>query len=134
MGNDKWNAVLSTISLGSTNQGAYNQYEWPLTSGAADQQLTTDGAGNLSWEVPAAPSLQVLSLLEPFDGVQTAFTLVEFGTTAPFAPSPPTNIVVFLGGVPQQPVASYTVATNTITFTEAPLAGTVFYAISSIIA
>jgi len=134
MGNNNWNAVLSTISLGSTNQGAYNQYEWPLTSGAADQQLTTDGAGNLSWEVPAAPSLQVLSLLEPFDGVQKAFTLVEFGSTTPFVPVPSTNIVVFLGGVPQQPVSSYTTATNTITFTEAPLAGTVFYAISSIIA
>jgi hypothetical protein len=134
MGNNKWNAVLSTISLGSTNQGAYNQYEWPLTDGPIGTQLTTDGAGNLQWDVAASPSLQVLSLLEPFDGVQKAFTLVEFGSTTPFVPTPSGNIVVFLGGVPQQPVASYTVATNTITFTEAPLAGTVFYAISSIVA
>jgi hypothetical protein len=130
----KWNAVLNTVSLGTSNQNAFNGYEWPLTDGVANRQLTTDGAGNLTWDVAATPSLQVLSLLEPFDGIQTAFTLIEFGTTTVFTPSPSTNIVVFLGGVPQQPFASYTVATNTLTFTEAPLAGTVFYAISSIVA
>ena len=130
----KWNAVLNTVSLGTSNQNAFNGYEWPLTDGTIGTQLTTDGAGNLQWDVPASPSLQVLSLLEPFDGVQTAFTLVKFGTTTPFAPTPSDNIVVFLGGVPQQPVSSYTTATNTITFTEAPLAGTVFYAISNVIA
>jgi hypothetical protein len=113
----KWNAVLSTISLGSTNQGAYNQYQWPATAGSLNEQLTSDGLGNLSWSVPANPSLQVLSLLEPFDGVQTAFTLVRFGTTTPFAPVPSDNIVVFLGGVPQQPVSSYTTSGNTVTFT-----------------
>jgi hypothetical protein len=42
--------------------------------------------------------------------------------------------VVFLGGVPQIPVNSYTVAGDTITFTEAPLVGSTFYAISSVIA
>lgn len=130
----KWNAVLSTISLGASNQGAYNQYQWPLTDGLPDQQLTTDGAGNLVWDVPAAPSLQVLSLLEPFNGTSIAFTLVEFGTTTPFTPDPPSNLVIFLGGVPQIPVNSYTVAGNTVTFTEAPLTGTTFYAISNVIA
>jgi hypothetical protein len=130
----KWNAVLNTVSLGTSNQNAFNGYEWPLTDGVANRQLTTDGSGNLTWDVAATPSLQVLSLLEPFDGIQTAFTLIEFGTTTVFAPSPSTNIVVFLGGVPQQPFSSYTTSTNTLTFTEAPLAGTVFYAISSIVA
>jgi hypothetical protein len=52
----------------------------------------------------------------------------------PFTPVPSANIVVFLGGVPQQPNAAYTVAGSTITFTEAPLAGTLFYAISNILA
>ena len=130
----KWNAVTSMVSLGVANQGAYNQYQWPLADGTTNHQLTTDGAGNLSWDVPAAPSLQVLSLLEPFDGANIAFTLVEFGTTTPFTPNPSTNLVIFLGGVPQTPVSAYTVAGNTITFTEAPLAGTTFYAISNVIA
>jgi hypothetical protein len=125
--------VLNTVSLGSPNQGAYNDYTWPLSSGSPNEQLTTDGTGSLSWAPSATPSLQVLSLLELFDGVQKAFTLVEFGSTTLFSPAPSDNIVVFLGGVPQQPAASYTISTNTITFTEAPLAGTVFYAISSIV-
>ena len=129
----KWVAVLSTVSLGSPNQGAYNDYQWPSLDGLANQQLTTDGAGNLSWALSATPSLQILGLLETIDGVLTSFTLVEAGTTTPFSPSPSTNIVVFLGGVPQLPTASYTVVGNTITFTEAPLAGTTFYAVSNIV-
>jgi hypothetical protein len=129
----KWNAVPSVVSLGVQNQGAYNQYQWPSTDGTAGQQLTTDGAGNLLWDIPAAPSLQVLQLDRPFDGT-VAYTLYEFGTTTPFTPVPSTNIVVFLGGVPQIPNAAYTVAGATITFTEAPLAGTTFYAISNIVA
>jgi hypothetical protein len=127
----KWNAVTPNVSLGTANQGAYNQYQWPATDGLPDQQLTTDGAGNLSWDVTSTPSLEILSVLEPFDGVQQAFTLVKTGTTTPFSPNPSTNVVVFLGGVPQIPSAAYTVATNTITFTEAPLTGATFYAISS---
>jgi hypothetical protein len=130
----KWNAVLSTISLGATNQDAYNTYQWPDADGVAGQQLTTDGSGNLAWDVTAAPNLQVLSLLEPIDGIAVAYTLVASGGTIPFSPSPSTNIVVFLGGVPQIPTASYTVSTNTITFTEAPKIGSTFYAISSVVA
>ena len=128
----KWNSVLSTVSLGSPNQSAFNGYSWPLTDGAANKQLTTDGAGSLTWADPATPTLQVLSLLEVVDGVLQDFTLVEAGSATPFSPSPSTNIVVFLGGVPQIPQASYTVSTNTIRFTEAPLTGTTFYAISSV--
>jgi hypothetical protein len=135
----RWNAVPSTVSLGVQNQGAYNTYQWPATPGSPDQQLTTDGAGNLTWEVAAAPSLQLLQLDRPFNGDPTtgvSFTLYEFGTTTPFAPSPSTNLVVFLGGVPQIPTSSYVVplGTSTINFTEAPLAGTTFYAISNIVA
>ena len=129
----KWVTVPTTVSLGTTNQDAFNAYEWPLTDGTVGKQLTTDGAGNLSWDVTASPSLQVLSLLEPFDGTQQAFTLIEFGGGPVFTPAPSTNIIVFLGGVPQLPVASFSVTGATITFGEAPLAGSTFYAISSIV-
>ena len=128
----KWNAVLSTVSLGSPNQAAFNGYTWPLTDGAANKQLTTNGTGTLTWADPATPTLQVLGLLETIDGIVQTFTLVEAGTSTPFAPNPSTNIVVFLGGVPQIPTAAYTITTNTIYFTEAPLTGTTFYAISSV--
>jgi hypothetical protein len=130
----KWNTVLNTLSLGATNQVAFNEYQWPNADGIAGRQLTTDGAGNLAWDVSAAPNLQVLSLLEPIDGIAFAYTLVPTGSTVPFSPNPSTNIVVFLGGVPQIPTASYTVSTNTITFTEAPKVGSTFYAISSVVA
>ena len=129
----KWVTVPTTVSLGAANQGAFNDYTWPLSDGVAGRQLTTDGAGNLTWDVTASPSLQMLSLLEPFDGNQKAFTLVLPGTSTPVSPNPSTNIIVFLGGVPQTPVASYTIFTNTITFNEAPLAGSTFYAITSVV-
>lgn len=130
-----WDAVLSAVSLGTQNQGAYNNYKWPATDGAADEQLTTDGAGNLTWEVAAAPSLQVVAInpTQPFDGIRQAFDLVKFGTATPFVPTPPSNLVVFLGGVPQIPTASFSVSGSTITFTEAPLTGTTFYSISNTI-
>jgi hypothetical protein len=130
----KWRTVPTSITLGAANQAAFNAYEWPLTDGTAGKQLTTDGAGNLTWEVTAAPDLQILGLLELIDGVSLAYTLVLAGTTTPFSPNPSTNIVVFLGGVPQTPGAAYSVSTNTITFTSPPLVGTTFYAISSVVA
>ena len=130
---DRWDAITPNVSLGVANQGAFNSYTWPATDGAANKQLTTDGVGNLSWAAPAASNLEILSLLEPFDGVNIAFTLVYAGTTNPFTPVPSTNVVIFLGGVPQIPTAAYTVAGNTVTFTAPPLIGTTFYAISSVI-
>lgn len=129
----KWNAVYSSVSLGSPNQGAYNDYQWPALDGTDGQQLTTDGSGNLTWDVPAAPELTILRLLEPFGGGRAQFTLIDAAGN-PYAPVPSTNIVVFLGGVPQIPGAAYTVGgpgPDQISFTEAPLAGTTFYAITT---
>lgn len=131
----KWNTVYSSVSLGSPNQGAYNGYQWPASDGTLSQQLTTDGAGNLSWQAAATPSIQVLSILPaelPFDGVRVAYTLVDSTLTA-YAPVPSANIVVFLGGVPQMPGAAYSVTGSTITFLEPPLAGTTFYAITNVV-
>jgi hypothetical protein len=130
----KWNAVTSMVSLGVANQGAYNQYQWPSTSGSPNRQLTTDGAGNLSWDLPAAANLEILGLLEPFDDVNIAFTLVYAGTTNPFTPVPSSNVVIFLGGVPQLPNGvAYSVSGSTVTFTAPPQVGTTFYAISSVV-
>jgi hypothetical protein len=128
----KWNAVLSTVSIGGANQGAFNAYKWPATDGGAKKQLTTDGTGTLTWSDASTPSMQVLGLLEPFDGVAKFFTLIDPVTSAPFAPNPSTNLIVFLGGVPQIPSAAYTVTLSTIQFLEPPLLGTTFYALSSV--
>ena len=132
----KWNAVLSTVSLGTQNQGAFNTYQWPAADGTVGTQLTTDGAGNLAWDVPASPSFQLLQLDRPFTGTpgDVAFTLETNPGGVPFTPNPSTNLVVFLGGVPQVPGAAYGIGGSTITFTEAPLPGTTFYAISNVVA
>jgi hypothetical protein len=129
----KWNAVVSTVSLGSPNQGVFNAYNWPATDGPAGYQLQTDGAGNLSWSLEADSSIQAIGLYELIDGVSKVYTLVKLGTNIFFTPNPSNNIVVFLGGVPQIPTAAYSVAGNQITFVDPPLIGTTFYAISNIV-
>ena len=127
-----WDAVLSTVSLGSPKQGAFNDYQWPATDGAAGRQLTTDGAGNLTWSGEADINIQAVGITPLIDGVSYTYTLVQYGTGTFFTPSPSTNLVVFLGGVPQVPTVNYTVAGNQITFTDLPPNGTTFYAISTV--
>lgn len=128
---EKWIAVPTFVSLGSENQSAYNQYRWPQTIGVSGDQLTNDGSGNLSWQPAAVPTFTVLTHLEPFDGNAITFTLINQATGQPFAPFPVESIIVFVGAVPQTPNVAYTVSGNKITFTEPPLAGTVFYALSA---
>ena len=130
----KWNVVFPTVSLGTANQAAYNNYRWPLLDGAFGEQLTTDGTGVLSWEVPATTELVLLDNIGPqFNNLATSFFL-ELGGN-PFTPTPSTNILVFLGGVPQIPGAgnAYTIVGDVIIFASAPALGTTFYAISSVI-
>jgi hypothetical protein len=50
-----WEVVISTVSLGSANQTAYNSYVWPSVNGAVNTVISNDGAGALSW-VPAMPT------------------------------------------------------------------------------
>lgn len=128
---EKWVAVPVFVSLGSENQSAYNQYQWPLSIGVAGDQLSNDGNGNLSWRPAAVPTFTLLTLQQAFDGTRITFTLVNQANGQPFSPYPVDNIIVFMGAVPQTPVEAYTVTGNQITFTEAPLAGTNFYALSA---
>jgi len=128
-----WDTVLSSVSLGSPNQDAFNDYQWPNSDGPAGYQLQTDGAGNLSWSLEANASIQALGVTPLFDGVSSTYTLVELGTGTFYTPVPSANIVVFLGGVPQTPTIAYLVSGNQITFTDPPPVGTTFYAISNIV-
>jgi hypothetical protein len=128
----KWVTVPTTVSLGSPNQSAFNDYQWPAADGAAGRQLTTDGAGNLTWSGEADINIQALGITPLCDGLSSTFTLVLYGTGTFFTPIPSTNIVVFLGGVPQIPTVNYSVAGNQITFTDVPPNGTTFYAISTV--
>jgi len=45
-------SIQGVMKLGQTPASAlaaYNGYTWPTTPGSAGQQMTTDGAGNLTW-------------------------------------------------------------------------------------
>jgi len=61
-----------------------------------------------------------------FNGSRLAFPLNVGGVS--YSPSPSTNIMVFVGGVPQEPGAAYTVTGSTIAFSSAPPTGSSFYA------
>jgi hypothetical protein len=129
----KWVVVPSFVSIGLTNQDAYNSYNWPLNDGPPGYQLQTDGAGNLSWQLEADANIQALGLFEVIDGTSQTYTLVELGTNVFFTPTPATNIVVFLGGVPQIPTSAYSISGSQITFVDPPPAGSTFYAISNVV-
>jgi hypothetical protein len=72
-----------------------------------------------------------LGLASSFNGFSTDFVLVDSTSTA-VTPTPQDNIIVFLGGVAQTPVSSYTIVGNMIKFTSAPPAGTEFLALTTV--
>jgi hypothetical protein len=100
----------------SSPVGAQKQYYW--------------NAATATWLFVDNRIMQPLSLLEPFNGTRTTFTIVKSGTSTPFTPIPSTNILIFLGGVIQIPGTAFNIIGDQLTFTAAPLTGTDFYATS----
>ena len=62
-----------------------------------------------------------------FNGSTTAFTLQAGGSNV--SPGKDTAIIVYLGGVVQNPGTDYTIAASTITFTTAPASGLTFFGV-----
>lgn len=50
----KWNVVPSSVSLGTANQAAFNDYQWSALQPAVASFLESDAAGALSWTDKAA--------------------------------------------------------------------------------
>ena len=72
---------------------------------------------------PAVGSQKILDSLESqFDGLETTFDL-RYGTN-PIYPTLSSSLIVSLGGVLQEPNESFYVSSDSIVFSEAPLAGT----------
>ena len=83
-----------TSVVKTNNPGAFNDYIWPTTSGTADQQLTIDGSGNLSWKDPVAITFSAKGQLIVGTGVDTS-TLLNVGATTGFLvvdPSTPSGL------------------------------------------
>lgn len=104
----------------------------PQATNAGDW-LVSDGFQWIYYNVgpvpPTPPGIVFLDDLSgQFNGTRVTFTLRIGGV----AVNPGTNLLIFVGGVPQLAgaLASYTLAGTTITFTEAPRAGTTFVGVT----
>ena len=107
----------------------------PLVQGVtAGFGVTINAAGALSVDTAILPQPTIVNLgaLEPVNGTNVTFTLVEYNTTTPVTLTSTTNLAIFLGGVPQLPVDSYSVVGNQVTFVSAPPAGATFLGITVI--
>ena len=67
------------------------------------------------------------SIASQFNGVLTTFNLTVGGTSV--TPGNEQNLIIVIGGIPQEPTAAFTVSGTTITFTSAPTAGMTFYGV-----
>jgi hypothetical protein len=102
-----------------------------LGVGTNGQVLTADSASTagVSWaDTYPFKYVQFDDISPFFNGLTTAFQLKVGGVAT--APSPSSNIMVFLGGIAQTPGAgnAYTVSGVTINFSAPPPAGAAFYA------
>ena len=102
-----------------------------LGVGTNGQILTANSASpvGVSWSDRYSFSyVQFDDISSSFNGLTTAFQLKVNGVAT--APSPSTNIMVFLGGIAQTPgpLNAYTVSGVTINFTAPPPPGATFYA------
>ena len=73
------NAATAVGVMRLNNPVAYNAYVWPAGGGFANQQLTTDGFGNLSWSDPDGLPWTSLGQLVVGTGLGTQ-TLLNVGT------------------------------------------------------
>jgi hypothetical protein len=102
-----------------------------LPIGANGQVLTVDltQPTGLKWGTPGVAAFYNLDDISgSFNGATLTFNLTIGGVA--YAPSPTSNIMVFIGGIAQTPGATgaYTITGSTITFTSAPPSGATFYA------
>lgn len=118
---DKGDIIVATGPSAPTRLGV----------GTNGQILTADSASTagMVWAAPYAfQYVQFDDISTFFNGLTTAFQLKVNNVAT--APSPSTNIMVFLGGIAQTPGAgnAYTVSGVTINFSAPPPAGASFYA------
>ena len=72
-----------TSVVKTNNPGAFNNYVWPTFAGTADQQLTIDALGALSWKDPVSIAFSSKGQLVVGTGVDTSL-LLSVGTNTAF--------------------------------------------------
>ena len=120
-------APVVGVSAASTTASGVVQLNNTVTSTSTTQAATAN-AVKTAYDAAQAVS-PVLAFLDSltFNGSTTAFTLRIGGV----AVTPGSNLLVFVGGVPQIPGTSYSVSGSTITFTEAPPTNASFIAVTA---
>ena len=115
-----------------------NKDDGPVLSGqvqgvTAGFGITINDQGVISVDTSAImpPYFRALNIDGNFDGILDTFTLIDYYTLAPVTIAPTGNIVVFVGGVPQLPIASYSVSGSDIIFEDPPPLGATFYAVTT---
>jgi len=112
-----------------------------LLSGA--DYTATDGTSiTLANAVPSGTTIEYITLLpsinnnlytkldnisSSFNGSSTSFGLAVSGT--PYYPVSANTLGIYVGGVAQEPVSSYSISGSNIVFTEAPASGLTFWGI-----
>ena len=111
-----FNSNTSTVTLQNiTTTGVANlNYvgNVQISGGTAGYVLQTDGSGNLSWTTPTGNINSILDQQIYGDGSTVNFNLITSSVT--------NAVIVSINGVMQIPSVAYTVATDVITFAEAP--------------
>lgn len=67
------------------------------------------------------------NIASQFNGSTLTFDLTSSGIAV--TPGNAQNLIIVVGGVPQEPITAYTVSSTSITFTSAPTAGMSFYGV-----
>ncbi len=88
-------------------------------------QISADGTVSLA---PNSTYTVLDNIASGFNGTQTQFQMRVNGV--PFAPSSFNALLIFVGGIIQVPLSSYTLSSSFIIFTSPPPAGASFYGIS----
>ena len=114
-----------------TVAGTFTPTGSPTVTVNAGDWLVSDGATWLLYAVgpvpPTPPGLMFLDdLSSQFNGTRLSFILRVGGV----AVTPGSNLLIFVGGVPQIAGSSYSVAGSTITFTGAPPTGATFVGVT----
>jgi hypothetical protein len=115
--------TTGTISLANTGVTA-GTYTLSTITVNSQGQITSASSGSLA----GSQFVYLDDISSQFNGTKTFFTLRLGG--APYTPTPPTNLMVTVGGVPQPPGTAYSVSGSTITFTGAPPALATFLAVT----
>jgi hypothetical protein len=116
--------TTGTISLSNTGVAA-GTYTLSTITVNAQGQITSAASGT----VPSQKFVYLDDISSQFNGTASSFTLRLSGI--PYSPTPSTNLMLTVGGVPQPPGSAYTVSGSTLTFVGGgPPANVTFLAIT----